>query len=152
MSAASQARDIKPIALIAVVLGTTVVALAGLPAGTVPTIGSKFQDISASFHLTGWGADLHNRAEWLAKATEVFGLALGIAVLGTTLFTTLGRDFESKAAAIPALNSDQVHQLTEAVTASAGAVIPQFKSQPGLAEVAQAAGEGAHRHPARARP
>jgi SulP family sulfate permease len=70
-----------PGALIAVVLGTTIVALAGLPTGTVPTIGSKFQDISASFHLTGWGADLHNRAEWLAKATEVFGLALGIAVL-----------------------------------------------------------------------
>ena len=70
-----------PGALIAVVLGAAVVALAGITAEAVPTIGSKFQEISVGFQPTGWAAELPDRAAWLTKAGEVVGLAFGIAVL-----------------------------------------------------------------------
>jgi SulP family sulfate permease len=70
-----------PGALIAVLLGTAIVALLGLSDVAVPTIGSKFKEISASFRLTDWQAALPDRATWLSKAWEVLPLALGIALL-----------------------------------------------------------------------
>ncbi|MEI6461672.1 MAG: SulP family inorganic anion transporter [Verrucomicrobiota bacterium] len=70
-----------PGALLAVIAGTIVVSLLGLREQSIPTIGSKFKEISASFHLTNWTATLPDSAAWLTKAYEVFGLALGIALL-----------------------------------------------------------------------
>ncbi len=70
-----------PGALIAVLLVTIIVSLAGISDSSIPTIGSKFKEISASFRLTDWSATLPDRAAWLAKAWDVLPLAFGIGVL-----------------------------------------------------------------------
>ena len=70
-----------PGALIAVLIGTGMVTLLGVPDSSVQTIGSKFKEISASFHLTDWSAALPDRAAWLHKAWEVLPLAFGIGIL-----------------------------------------------------------------------
>ena len=70
-----------PGALIAVLIGTIVVTLLGVPDSSIPTIGTKFKEISASFRLTDWSHSLPDRAAWLAKAWDVLPLAFGIALL-----------------------------------------------------------------------
>lgn len=70
-----------PGALIAVLLGTVIVTLVGVPDSSIPTIGSKFTEISAQFRLTDWSSALPDRAAWLAKAWEVLPLAFGIGLL-----------------------------------------------------------------------
>ena len=70
-----------PGALIAVLLGTVIVTLLGVPDSSVQTIGSKFKEISAHFHLTDWSSALPDQAAWLAKAWAVLPLAFGIALL-----------------------------------------------------------------------
>jgi SulP family sulfate permease len=70
-----------PGALIAVLLGALIVSWAGVPDTSIPTIGSKFKEISASFHLTDWSNTLPDRAAWLALAWKVLPLAVGIALL-----------------------------------------------------------------------
>jgi SulP family sulfate permease len=70
-----------PGALIAVLIGTIVVTLLGMPDSSIPTIGTKFKEISASFRLTDWSHSLPDRAAWLAKAWDVLPLAFGIALL-----------------------------------------------------------------------
>jgi SulP family sulfate permease len=70
-----------PGALIAVLLGTLVVTMLGVPDSSIPTIGSKFKEINASFRLTDWHSALPDRAAWLTKAWDVLPLAFGIALL-----------------------------------------------------------------------
>ncbi len=70
-----------PGALIAVLLGTAIVALLGVSDSSIPTIGTKFKEISASFRLTDWSGALPDRSAWLAKAWDVLPLAFGIALL-----------------------------------------------------------------------
>lgn len=70
-----------PGALIAVLLGTVIVTLLGVADSSVQTIGSKFKEISASFHLTDWTATLPDRDAWLHKAWEVLPLAFGVGIL-----------------------------------------------------------------------
>ena len=70
-----------PGALIAVLLGTVIVTLLGVPDSSIPTIGSKYKEISAHFHLTDWSSALPDQAAWLAKAWAVLPLAFGIALL-----------------------------------------------------------------------
>jgi SulP family sulfate permease len=70
-----------PGALIAVLIGTIVVTLLSVPDSSIPTIGTKFKEISASFRLTDWSHSLPDRSSWLAKAWDVLPLAFGIALL-----------------------------------------------------------------------
>ena len=70
-----------PGALIAVLLGTVIVTLLGIPDSSIPTIGSKFKEISATFRLTDWGGAMPDRAAWLTKAWDVLPLAFGIGLL-----------------------------------------------------------------------
>jgi SulP family sulfate permease len=70
-----------PGALIAVLLATIIVSWARVPDTSIPTIGSKFKEISASFRLTDWSTALPDRAAWLALAWKVLPLAFGIALL-----------------------------------------------------------------------
>ena len=70
-----------PGALIAVLFGTVIVALLGVPDASIPTIGSKFKEISAHFSLTDWSSSLHDRSAWFAKAWDVLPLAVGISLL-----------------------------------------------------------------------
>jgi SulP family sulfate permease len=69
-----------PGALIAVLIGTVVVTLLGVSQSSIPTIGTKFKEISASFRLTDWSV-LPDRAAWISKAWNVLPLAFGIALL-----------------------------------------------------------------------
>lgn len=70
-----------PGALIAVLLATIIVSWASVPDTSIPTIGSKFKEISANFRLTDWSTALPDRAAWLALAWKVLPLAFGIALL-----------------------------------------------------------------------
>ena len=70
-----------PGALIAVLLGTAIVSTIGVSDSVIPTIGSKFKEISADFRLTDWHTTLPDRAAWLGKAWDVLPLAFGIALL-----------------------------------------------------------------------
>jgi SulP family sulfate permease len=70
-----------PGALIAVLLGTVIVTLIGVSDTSLPTIGSKFKEISAQFRLTDWSSALPNAAAWLTKAWDVLPLAFGIGLL-----------------------------------------------------------------------
>ncbi len=70
-----------PGALIAVLIGTTIVSLLGIPDSSIPTIGSKFKEISANFRLTDWSSALAERSAWLSKTWEVLPLAFGIGLL-----------------------------------------------------------------------
>lgn len=70
-----------PGALIAVLLGTVIVTWLAVPDAAIPTIGSKFKEISAHFRLTNWSTALPDRAAWLKMAWEVLPLAFGIALL-----------------------------------------------------------------------
>jgi SulP family sulfate permease len=70
-----------PGALIAVLLGTVIVTLIGVSDAYIPTIGSKFKEISAQFRLTDWSSALPDQATWLAKVWDVLPLAFGIALL-----------------------------------------------------------------------
>ena len=70
-----------PGALIAVLVGTLIVTLLGVSDASIPTISSKFKEISAQFRLTDWSSALPDRAAWLAKVWAVLPLAFGIALL-----------------------------------------------------------------------
>ena len=70
-----------PGALIAVLLGTLIVTLVGVPESSIPTIGTKFKEISAQFRLTDWSSALPDRSAWLHKAWDVLPLAFGIGLL-----------------------------------------------------------------------
>jgi SulP family sulfate permease len=70
-----------PGALIAVLLGTVIVTLIGVSDTPIPTIGSKFKEISANFRLTDWSSALPDRSAWLSKAWDVLPLAFGIGLL-----------------------------------------------------------------------
>lgn len=77
----------------------------------------------------------------ITSTTRQLGSALGIAVLGTVLFSSLGSDFESRLSALPQVSAAQRAELTTSVVKSAGAVIPGFMSDPQTAPVGAAAGE-----------
>ncbi len=67
------------------------------------------------------------------------GSALGIAVLGTILFTTLGSRLETALEAMAQLPDAARLQLVETVKQTAGAIIPSLGADPSTAAVADAA-------------
>ncbi|MGO1487314.1 MAG: MFS transporter [Arachnia sp.] len=67
------------------------------------------------------------------------GSALGIAVLGTILFTTLGTRLESALEAMAQLPEAARLQFVEVVKQTAGAIIPSLSADPATAAVAEAA-------------
>jgi EmrB/QacA subfamily drug resistance transporter len=70
------------------------------------------------------------------STSRQIGAALGIAVLGTILFTSLGAVLDSKLAQNPGVSAQQREEVVNAVTASAGAIIPELASQPATAAIA----------------
>ena len=65
------------------------------------------------------------QASGITSTSRQLGSALGIAILGTTLFTTLGAEFDKSLNDLPAIPQEQHAQLTSALTDSAGIVISQ---------------------------
>lgn len=70
------------------------------------------------------------------STSRQIGAALGIAVLGTILFTSLGVILNNQLAQTPGLSAQQRDQVVNAVTASAGAVIPELARNPATAAIA----------------
>ena len=67
------------------------------------------------------------------------GSALGIAILGTILFTTLGSRLDSALRAMAELPDAARTRIVDAVKESAGAIIPSLRADPPTAAVAEAA-------------
>lgn len=101
----------------------------------------------ASAQLTGVIlADVPVQQSGQASGTQStarqIGSALGTAVLGTILFVGLSSSTEARLADVPGVDAATAAQLSEAVQASAGTVIPSLAQGPGGQAVADAAAAG----------
>ena len=75
-----------------------------------------------------------------SSTARQIGSALGIAVLGTVLFTSVGASLDAKLAEVPGLSAETQSQIVDAVVDSAGSVIPSLEAQsPELADAAREA-------------
>ncbi|WP_233199187.1 MFS transporter [Cryobacterium sp. M23] len=75
-----------------------------------------------------------------SSTARQIGSALGIAVLGTVLFTAVGTSLDAKLAEVPGLTAETRSQIVDAVVDSAGSVIPSFEERsPELADAAREA-------------
>jgi hypothetical protein len=82
------------------------------------------------------------QASGLQSTVRQLGAALGIAVLGTFLISSLGVATANNLAAVPGLPASAQQKVVSVVKGSAGAAIPQLGKLPG-GEPAQAAAESA---------
>jgi EmrB/QacA subfamily drug resistance transporter len=80
------------------------------------------------------------QASGLQSTFRQLGSALGVAILGTLLITTLGRSTTANLADTGMPDAAQ-QQVTQAVTQSAGAAIPSLQAQPATAKAGDAAAE-----------
>ena len=75
-----------------------------------------------------------------SSTARQIGSALGIAVLGTVLFTAVGASLDAKLAEVPGLPAETRSEIVDAVVDSAGSVIPSLEEQsPELADAAREA-------------
>ncbi|MEO6142721.1 MAG: hypothetical protein ABIP19_01985 [Dermatophilaceae bacterium] len=78
----------------------------------------------------------------MQSTVRQLGAALGIAILGTLLVSTLGATTAHNLRSVPGLNASTRQQVVAVVKGSAGAAIPELGSRPG-GQPAQAAAESA---------
>jgi EmrB/QacA subfamily drug resistance transporter len=136
-------------------LGTEAVAVAGLAL----TLSSSISGWLIAFWLFTYGLGVgmataqltsvilaeipvaeSGQASGLQSTFRQLGSALGVAILGTLLITTLGRSTTANLAETGMPDAAQ-EQVTQAVTQSAGAAIPSLQAQPATAEAGDAAAE-----------
>lgn len=77
----------------------------------------------------------------IQSTSRQIGSALGIAVLGTVLFTGLGYELNKSLADNPAVPAEAREQIVSTVVVTAGSVIPSLAQDPATAPIADAAGE-----------
>lgn len=77
----------------------------------------------------------------ITSTTRQLGSALGIAVLGTVLFSSLGTDLDRRLEALPEVPATVRAETSRVVVQTAGAVIPQLSAEPRTAAIGAAAGE-----------
>jgi hypothetical protein len=82
------------------------------------------------------------QASGLQSTVRQLGAALGIAVLGTLLVSTLGASTANNLSSVPGLSDSAQKQVVSVVKGSAGAAIPELGWMPG-GRPAQAAAESA---------
>ncbi|MBC7517434.1 MAG: DHA2 family efflux MFS transporter permease subunit [Microbacteriaceae bacterium] len=84
-----------------------------------------------------------------SSTARQIGAALGIAVLGTVLFTAVDASLEAKLSSVPGLPAQTRTQIVDAVVSSAGAAIPALEAQnPAVADAAREAFSDATRYSA----
>ncbi|HMT50547.1 MAG TPA: MFS transporter, partial [Dietzia sp.] len=83
------------------------------------------------------------QASGLQSTVRQLGAALGVAVLGTVLVTTLANAASSNLEGIAGLSPQAQEQTVSVVKGSAGAAIPGLSSMPGLSQEVQTAAEDA---------
>jgi len=144
---------VAPLTIVRVGIAAEIVGVAGL--GTVITADASWLSIVPFLFVYGLGVGLataqltgvvlgdvpieqSGQGSGTSSTARQIGSALGIAVLGTVLFTSVGLSLQAKLADldVPAATSSQI---VDAVVDSAGAVIPSLEAQD--AEVAAAARE-----------
>jgi MFS family permease len=84
--------------------------------------------------------DESGQASGLQSTVRQLGSALGVAVLGGFLISSLGRTTRDNLEAL-SLPADVIDRVTTAVSDSAGIAIAGLQAQPGAAAVAEAAGD-----------
>ncbi len=126
-----------------------------LASGAVVSTTTQWWQIAAPLFVYGMGVGLataqltgvalidipiseSGQASGITSTTRQLGSALGIAVLGTVLFSSLGSGLDSRLSGMPPQARTAI---TQAVVSSAGAAIPGIAAQPGSAAVAVAARE-----------
>ncbi|MCB0914373.1 MAG: MFS transporter [Actinobacteria bacterium] len=77
----------------------------------------------------------------IQSTTRQIGSALGIAVLGTVLFTALGQQLNSALEQVPGLPAAVREETVSGVVTTAGSIIPSLAENPATAPIAAAAGE-----------
>ena len=77
----------------------------------------------------------------IQSTTRQLGSALGIAILGTVLFSSLGSDLDRRLESFPQLPAAVKTQVSESVVKSAGAVIQGFREDPQYSAVGESAAE-----------
>ncbi|MBC7442165.1 MAG: DHA2 family efflux MFS transporter permease subunit [Ramlibacter sp.] len=84
--------------------------------------------------------DQSGQGSGTSSTARQIGSALGIAVLGTVLFTGVGASLDAKLAEIPGLTAETQSQIVDAVVDSAGSAIPAIEAQsPAVADAAREA-------------
>jgi hypothetical protein len=142
---------VSPLIIVRAGIAAEIVGVAGL--GLVITADATWLSIVPFLFVYGMGVglataqltgvvlgdvpvDQSGQGSGTSSTSRQIGSALGIAVLGTVLFTSVGLSLENKLAdlGVPAAESSQI---VDAVVDSAGAAIPALEAQG--SEVAQAA-------------
>jgi len=75
------------------------------------------------------------------STSRQIGSALGIAILGTILFSGLATGLTDRLEQMPQVTAEQREQIVNTTAATAGALIPELESNPMTAPIAQAAKE-----------
>jgi len=145
---------VSPLTIVRVGIVAEIIGVAGL--GTVISVDATWLSIVPFLFVYGMGVglataqltgvvlgdvpvDQSGQGSGTSSTARQIGSALGIAVLGTVLFTSVGLSLEAKLAAqdIPAATSTQI---VDAVVDSAGAAIPSLDAQsPAVADAAREA-------------
>ena len=81
------------------------------------------------------------QASGMASTMRQLGSALGIAILGTVLFGTLGSGLNGKLEVQSQLPKVAQEKISQGVVSTAGALIPQLRNNPATAAEGKAAAE-----------
>ena len=143
---------ITPVTIVRVGLLAEIVGVAGL--GVMITSDATWLSIVPFLFVYGFGVGLataqltsvvlkdvpiekSGQGSGTSSTSRQIGSALGIAILGTVLFTSVGASIDAKLADLPA---DTRNQVVSAVVDSAGAAIPSLDAQgPEIADAAREA-------------
>lgn len=126
-----------------------------LAAGFIITSDTSWWAIAAPLFVYGMGVGLataqltgvalthipiseSGQASGITSTTRQLGSALGIALLGTVLFSSLGSGLDTRLEGSP-LPAAAKTAISEAIVQSAGSAIPAFEAKPGSEQVVTAA-------------
>ncbi|TFD25405.1 MFS transporter [Cryobacterium lyxosi] len=103
----------------------------GVGLATAQLTGVVLKDVPVSQSGQGSGT---------SSTARQIGSALGIAVLGTVLFTAVGASLDAKLSSVPGFSAQTQTQIVDAVVNSAGSAIPALEAQsPAVADAAREA-------------
>jgi len=91
--------------------------------------------------LTDVPVEASGQGSGIQSTFRQVGSALGIAILGTILITTLGSGVSERLRAVPGLPSPQREAISDAVRQSGGSAIVELRARPGSEQVVAASSE-----------
>ena len=131
--------EVLGIGVLGAVLGPHSSVWALIPFLTVYGIGVGFATAQLTgVVLTDVPVEASGQASGIQSTFRQVGSALGIAILGTILLTTLGHGVSSRLQSVPGLSARERAGITESVKSSGGSAIVELRARPGNAAVVQA--------------